>query len=136
MLPIQNLSQIFKFFQDAEFGDAFVGKLASRNINKKALCDIDLYDYNAPTKQNILCNRKSVRDVLRDHPDFSTGDTLIAQENGNILATKIRNKNSFAIEISRENDGDEDTENETLRPAFLPFSSVVNNATNNNFFFI
>ena len=92
-----------------------------------------MYDYNAPTKQNILCNRRSVRDVLRDHPDFSTGDTLIAQENGNILATKIRNKNSYAIEISSENDGDEDTENETLRPAFLPFSSVVNNATNNVF---
>ena len=92
-----------------------------------------MYDYNAPTKQNILCNRKSVRDVLRDHPDFSTGDALIAQENGNILATKIRNKNSFAIEISRENDGDEDTENETLRPAFLPFSSEINNATNNDF---
>ena len=61
-----------------------------------------MYDYNAPTKQNILCNRKSVRDVLRDHPDFSTGDALIAQEKGNILATKIRNKNSFAIEILRQ----------------------------------
>ena len=116
----------FHLFQGVEIDDAFVGKLPSSVGSKKALCDIDSYDYNAPTKQNVLCNRRSVRDILIDHPDFSSVEQL-AQSNilqileqsleENKFATKIRNKDSFDIEMIRDAD-DEEIENETLRPEF------------------
>ena len=99
--------------------------------NKKALCDdVDLYDYNAPTKQNVLCNRKSVKEILRDHPDFVSNIVQQEKETNEIFATKIRNKNSFDIEITR--DDSENIENETTRPEYLPFSTNLETFPVNN----
>ena len=98
------------------------------------------WDYNAPTKQNVLCNRRSVRDILIDHPDFSSVEQL-AQSNilqileqsleENKFATKIRNKDSFDIEkTSTTDDDDESIENETLKPEHLSFSITDNVKSN------
>jgi len=36
-------------------------------------CDASSHDRYAPTKQNALCARRSVMEVINTHPDFTKG---------------------------------------------------------------
>lgn len=36
-------------------------------------CDASSHDRYAPTKQNALCGRRSVMEVINGHPDFTKG---------------------------------------------------------------
>ena len=33
-------------------------------------CDGETHDRYAPTKQNLICNRRSVMEIIAQHPDF------------------------------------------------------------------
>lgn len=36
-------------------------------------CDASSHDRYAPTKQNALCGRRSIMEVINTHPDFTKG---------------------------------------------------------------
>ena len=36
------------------------------------MCTSATHDTNVPTKHNVLCNGKSINEVMTQHPDFSS----------------------------------------------------------------
>ncbi|XP_025412425.1 calcium-activated chloride channel regulator 1-like [Sipha flava] len=44
-------------------------------------CDASSHDRYAPTKQNALCGRRSIMEVINVHPDFTKGVNLFANQN-------------------------------------------------------
>ena len=48
----------------------------------QAFCDVtrNVYDRNAPTKQNLLCHRQAVQEVMLNHPDLKVEKTPDAVE--------------------------------------------------------
>ena len=56
-----------------------------------------MYDRDAPTKQNLLCHRQAVQEVLLNHPDLK--DSTPEE-----LKQKIRHVDSFKILESNEDE--------------------------------
>lgn len=44
-------------------------------------CDASSHDRYAPTKQNALCGRRSIMEVINTHPDFTKGVNLSGNQN-------------------------------------------------------
>ena len=70
----------------------------------QAFCDVtrNVYDRNAPTKQNLLCHRQAVQEVMLNHPDLKveTPDVVVEQQK---LKQKIH-MDSFQILEQDEQD--------------------------------
>lgn len=62
----------------------------SRQHHSSVLCEVEQYNRNAPSKQNILCFGKSAKEVMLAHPDF------VPNQIKN-FTDKIRNLDSFDI---------------------------------------
>ena len=80
----------------------------------QAFCDVttDVYDRDAPTKQNLLCHRQAVQEVMLNHPDL--------KDNPEELKQKIRHVDSFKIleEPSEPQASDESFSREFTKPRF------------------
>ena len=61
----------------------------------------DHYDRDAPTKQNLLCNRQAALEMMLNHPDLKDNDNAGPVQDGSdqVLTKKIRNVESFQIEL-------------------------------------
>ena len=53
--------------------DARTSLLFSEAHGIDEFCDVSSHDRFAPTKQNNLCQRRSVLQVIKSHPDFVNG---------------------------------------------------------------
>ena len=67
------------------------------------MCPVALYDRDVPSKQNVLCDRQAPLEVILTHPDLDKGKPT------HNFTDRIRNPESFDIDMTSANEDDEDS---------------------------